>query len=120
VVKQQWKTYDAVVGDMTIIEERLQYVDFTVPYAESGLTMIVPMKTKESAWMFMKPFTWELWMVSYAILIYTMLVVWYLEREPNPEFHGNWKLQLSTAVWFTFSSLFFAHSEYQSQTCHFE
>ncbi|CAI8591057.1 unnamed protein product [Vicia faba] len=105
------KTYDAVIGDMTIIEERLQYVDFTVAYAESGLSMIVPMKSGESAWMFMKPFTWELWLVSGAILIYTMLVVWYLEREPNPEFHGNWKLQLSTAFWFTFSSLFFAHRE---------
>jgi len=92
---------------MTIIEERLPYVDFTVPYAESGLSMIVPMKSGESAWMFMKPFTWELWLVTGAILIYTMFVVWYLERERNPEF------QLSTALWFTFSSLFFAHSEYQ-------
>lgn len=101
---------------MTILEERLQYVDFTVPYAESGLSMIVPAKSEESAWMFMKPFTWELWMVTGAILIYTMLVVWYLEREPNPEFHGNWKSQLSTALWFTFSSLFFAHSKYQYHT----
>ncbi|KAK7332001.1 hypothetical protein VNO80_28747 [Phaseolus coccineus] len=105
------KTYDAVVGDMTILEERLQYVDFTVPYAESGLSMIVPSKSKESAWMFTKPFTWELWMVTGSILIYTMLVVWYLERESNPEFHGNWKSQISTALWFTFSSLFFAHRE---------
>ncbi|KAK8469014.1 hypothetical protein PHAVU_006G179300 [Phaseolus vulgaris] len=105
------KSYDAAVGDMTILEERLQYVDFTVPYAESGLSMIVPSKSKESAWMFTKPFTWELWMVTGSILIYTMLVVWYLERESNPEFHGNWKTQISTALWFTFSSLFFAHRE---------
>ncbi|TKY71790.1 Glutamate receptor 2.7 [Spatholobus suberectus] len=105
------KTYDAVVGDMTILEERLQYVDFTVPYAESGLSMIVPAKSEESAWMFTKPFTLELWMVTGAILIYTMLAVWYLERESNPEFHGNWKSQISTDLWFTFSSLFFAHRE---------
>ncbi|KAK7362750.1 hypothetical protein VNO77_04871 [Canavalia gladiata] len=105
------KTYEAVVGDMTIIAERLQYVDFTVPYAESGLSMIVKEKSKESAWMFMKPFTWQLWTVTVTILIYTMLVVWYLEREPNPEFHGNWKSQISIALMFTFSSLFFAHRE---------
>jgi len=98
---------------MTILEERMQYVDFTVPYAESGLTMVVPSKSKDSAWMFTKPFTWELWMVTGALLIYTMLAVWYLERESNPEFHGNWGSQISTALWFTFSSLFFAHSEYQ-------
>ncbi|XP_047163588.1 glutamate receptor 2.7-like [Vigna umbellata] len=105
------KSYDAVVGDMTILEERMQYVDFTVPYAESGLTMVVPSKSKESAWMFTKPFTWEMWMVTGGILIYTMLAVWYLEREFNPEFHGNWGSQISTALWFTFSSLFFAHRE---------
>ena len=109
-----WKTYEAVVGDITLLADRLQYVDFTVPYAESGLSMIVPSKSEESAWMFMKPFTWQMWVVTAAILIYTMLVVWYLERESNPEFDGNWKSQMSTALWFTFSSLFFAHSEYQS------
>ncbi|MED6195810.1 hypothetical protein PIB30_041525 [Stylosanthes scabra] len=105
------KTYDAVVGDITILEERLPYVDFTVPYAESGLSMLVPAKSEESAWMFTKPFTWQLWTVTGAILIYTMVVVWLLEKEPNPEFHGNWKSQISTALWFTFSSLFFAHRE---------
>ncbi|KAJ7947053.1 Glutamate receptor [Quillaja saponaria] len=105
------KTYDAVVGDMTILAERLQYVDFTLPYAESGLSMIVPAKSRESALMFMKPFTWEMWVVTGAILIYTMLIVWYLEHKSNPEFDGPWKNQISTALWFTFSSLFFAHRE---------
>ncbi|KAK7400648.1 hypothetical protein VNO78_11887 [Psophocarpus tetragonolobus] len=105
------KTYEAVIGDVTIIEERLQYVDFTVPYAESGLSMIVTEKSKESTWMFMKPFTWQMWVATGALLIYTMVVVWYLEREPNPEFHGSWKSQISTALMFTFSSLFFAHRE---------
>jgi ionotropic glutamate receptor len=66
--------------------------------------------------MFMKPFTWQMWAVTGAILIYTMLVVWYLEKEDNEEFQGNWKNQISTSFWFTFSSLFFAHSEYLSNT----
>lgn len=101
---------------MTILAERLQYVDFTVPYAESGLSMIVTEKSEESAWMFMKPFTWQMWVVTGVILIYTMVVVWYLEREDNPEFQGNWKNQIITSFGFTFSSLFFAHSEYPSHT----
>ncbi|XP_057421520.1 glutamate receptor 2.7-like [Lotus japonicus] len=105
------KTYDAVVGDMTILAERMQYVDFTVPYAESGLSMIVKGKSQESALMFLKPFTWQMWAVTGAIMIYTMFVVWFLERGHNPEFHGNWKSQLSTALLFTFSSLFLAHRE---------
>ncbi|BAT74446.1 hypothetical protein LR48_Vigan01g113100 [Vigna angularis] len=105
------KTYDAVVGDVTILEERLRYVDFTVPYAESGLSMIVTEKSEDSTWMFMKPFTWQMWVATGALLLYTMVVVWCLERKPNPEFHGNLKSQISTALMFTFSSLFFAHRE---------
>lgn len=105
------QTYDAVVGDVTILADRAKIVEFTQPYAESGLSMIVPVKTEESAWMFMKPFTWEMWVVTVAILIYTMLVVWLLEHQRNPNFNGTWKSQISTALWFTFCSLFFAHSK---------
>ncbi|KAG6691205.1 hypothetical protein I3842_10G054200 [Carya illinoinensis] len=105
------KTYDAVIGDFTILAERLQYVDFTLPYAESSLVMLVPEKPKWSALMFTVPFTWELWVVTGAMLIYTMLVVWFLEHQSNPEFSGPWTSQISTALWFTVSTLFFAHRE---------
>ncbi|PNT39670.2 hypothetical protein POPTR_004G052500v4 [Populus trichocarpa] len=105
------KTYDAIVGDVTILASRAEKVEFTQPYAESGLSMIVPAKYKESAWMFMKPFTKEMWLVTGAVLIYTMFIVWFLEHHTNPEFNGPWKNQIGTALWFTFSSLYFAHRE---------
>ncbi|KAK8273815.1 hypothetical protein V6Z12_D10G032000 [Gossypium hirsutum] len=105
------KTFDAVVGDITILANRAELVEFTQPYAESGLSMIVPAKSEESAWMFMKPFTWEMWMATGAMLIYTMFIVWFLEHRSNPEFEGTWKTQIGTAMWFTCSSLFFAHRE---------
>ncbi|KAK1383107.1 hypothetical protein POM88_020842 [Heracleum sosnowskyi] len=45
------KTVDAVIGDVTILANRSKYVDFTQPFAESGLTMIVPVKPQaEKAW----------------------------------------------------------------------
>ncbi|KAG6691215.1 hypothetical protein I3842_10G055100 [Carya illinoinensis] len=105
------KTYDAIIGDVTILADRFQHVDFTLPYAESGLAMMVREKTDSSPLMFAKPFTWEMWAVTGAILMYTMLIVWILERQYNPEFNGSWKDQISTALWFTFSSIFFAHRE---------
>ncbi|KAG2683887.1 hypothetical protein I3760_10G054800 [Carya illinoinensis] len=105
------KTYDAIIGDVTILADRFQHVDFTLPYAESGLAMIVPENADCSPLMFAKPFTWELWVVTGAILMYTMLIVWILERQYNPDFNGSWKDQISTALWFTFSSIFFAHRE---------
>lgn len=107
------KTYDAVVGDMTILANRSRIVEFTQPFAESGLSMITPVKSREAykAWLFMKPFTMEMWVVTGVILIYTMFIVWILEHQNNPEFQGSWKDQLGTTLWFTFSSLFFAHKE---------
>ncbi|KAF8038560.1 hypothetical protein BT93_B1179 [Corymbia citriodora subsp. variegata] len=74
--------------------------------------MIVPAKLDtDRALIFMEPFTPMMWIASGGILMYTMLVVWFLEHPINPEFRGPWMNQLSTALWFTFSSLFFAHRE---------
>ncbi|XP_039064671.1 glutamate receptor 2.7-like [Hibiscus syriacus] len=106
------KTYDAAVGDITILARRTDYVEITQPYAVSGLSMIVPVKPEDSAWMFLKPFTTEMWLVTGAILMYTMFIVWFLEHQSNPEFKGPWNNQIGTALWFTFSYLFFGHSKF--------
>ncbi|XP_062095850.1 glutamate receptor 2.9-like [Humulus lupulus] len=104
------KKYDAIAADVTILAKRMKSVDFTQPYAESGLSMVVP-KPKESASMFIKPFTWDMWMASGAIFVYTMFIVWFLEHPTNPEFRGTLKNQLGTSISFTVSSLFFAQKE---------
>ncbi|CAL5346127.1 unnamed protein product [Camellia sinensis] len=107
-----WKTYDAIVGDTTILADRFELVRFTQSFLSSGLPMIVLVKTEEAkASTFIKPFTIEMWIVTALLMIYTMFVVWFLEHQSNPEFRGPWKTQLSTTMWFTFSSLFFSHRE---------
>ena len=40
--------FDAAVGDITIRENRFLSVDFTLPYTESGVFMLVPMKDNEN------------------------------------------------------------------------
>ncbi|KAM7480973.1 hypothetical protein LguiB_005556 [Lonicera macranthoides] len=44
--------FDAVVGDVTIRANRSKYVDFTLPFTESGINMIVPVKDRKAknAW----------------------------------------------------------------------
>ncbi|KAG9133778.1 hypothetical protein Leryth_018379 [Lithospermum erythrorhizon] len=104
-------TYDAVVGDVTILVSRMKDVEFTQPFAESGLSMIVKVKDAPRAWIFLKPFTWNMWIATFAILFYTMFVVWFIEHQSNPEFRGPFRDQLGTAFWFTFSSLFGSHRD---------
>ncbi|PSS24601.1 Glutamate receptor 2.7 like [Actinidia chinensis var. chinensis] len=107
------KTYDAVIGDVTILANRSRYMEFTQPFAESRLTMLVTARPEgEKPWMFLKPFTKELWAATGGILAYTVFIVWLLERKANPEFQGrSWRHQLGTSFWFTYSSLFFAQRE---------
>jgi len=105
------QTYDAIVADVTILAERSRNVSFTQPYTESGLSLIFPAETEDSAWLIMKPFSWEIWIATIGILIYTMIIIWFLEHHLNPEFGGPLKTQISSTMWFAFSSLFFAHSK---------
>ncbi|KAK2447380.1 glutamate receptor 2.7 [Trifolium repens] len=105
------ETYDAVVADMTILADRSRNLSFTQPYTESGLSLMFPVETEDSAWLFMRPFSWEMWIATIGILIYTMIIIWFLEHRLNPEFGGPLKTQISNTLWFAFSSLFSVHRE---------
>ncbi|KAJ4841959.1 hypothetical protein Tsubulata_047652 [Turnera subulata] len=96
--------YDVVVGDITIIFNRSKYVDSTLPFTESGVSMVVPIvdsKTK-NAWVFLKPLTWDLWVTSFCFFIFIGFVVW---------FRGPPSYQAGTSFWFSFSTMVFAQNE---------
>ncbi|PSS07257.1 Glutamate receptor 2.8 like [Actinidia chinensis var. chinensis] len=105
--------YDAVVGDVTIVANRSRFVDFTMPYTESGVAMIVRIEDdgRKNAWIFMKPLTMDLWLTTGAFFIFTGFVVWVLEHRVNKEFRGPPRQQVGMIFWFSFSTLVFAHKE---------
>ncbi|KAF3796308.1 Glutamate receptor 2-7 [Nymphaea thermarum] len=105
--------YDAVVGDVTIIANRSNYVDFTLPYTESGVSLLVPMEAehKKSVFVFSKPLTAELWITSGSFFVFTGLVVWLLEHRINPAFRGTPLEQIGVTFYFAFSTMVFAHKE---------
>ncbi|KAI3753343.1 hypothetical protein L2E82_25394 [Cichorium intybus] len=105
-------TYDAAVGDVTIITNRTRIVDFTQPYMESGLVIVVPVKkSKTSPWAFLQPFTIEMWLVTGGFFLLVGFVVWILEHRLNHEFRGPPSQQIITIFWFSFSTMFFSHRE---------
>ncbi|KAK4753899.1 hypothetical protein SAY87_002003 [Trapa incisa] len=106
--------FDAVVGDTTIVANRSKYVDFTLPYAESGVTMLVAVKDNErrNMWVFLRPLSWDLWQTIGSFFILTGLIIWFLEsRLKNEAFGSSRNEQISTSLWFSFSTLVFAHRE---------
>lgn len=92
---------DAAIGDIAIVTNRTRIVDFTQPYAASGLVVVAPFKKKNTgAWAFLRPFSGLMWMVTSFFFIVVGIVVWILEHRINDEFRGPPKRQLITILWF--------------------
>ncbi|XP_008445297.1 glutamate receptor 2.5-like isoform X2 [Cucumis melo] len=105
--------FDAVVGDITIRANRSSYLDYTLPFTESGVAMVVPMKNskKTNAWVFLKPLTRDLWFVTAFFFVFVAFVIWILEHRVNEQFRGSPLDQLCTSLWYSFSTMVFAHRE---------
>ncbi|XP_030487774.2 glutamate receptor 2.7 isoform X1 [Cannabis sativa] len=108
-----YRRFDAVVGDTTIRANRSLYVDFTLPYTESGVSFIVPIRDRrrKSAWVFLKPLTLDLWVTSACFFIFIGFVVWILEHRINDDFRGPPSHQISRSFLFSLSTIVFAHKE---------
>ncbi|GAV64037.1 Lig_chan domain-containing protein/SBP_bac_3 domain-containing protein/ANF_receptor domain-containing protein, partial [Cephalotus follicularis] len=99
--------FDAVVGDVAVVSRRYQHAEFTQPYTESGLVMIVPVRSRDSrAWLFMKPFTKAMWALTAAITVYNGFVVWLIEKKHYPELRGSAVNQIGTLISLSFTTLF--------------
>ncbi|PIN03071.1 hypothetical protein CDL12_24409 [Handroanthus impetiginosus] len=103
--------YDAVAGDVTIVANRSQFVDFTLPFTESGVSMVVPIKDYKSknAWVFLKPLTWELWLTSFCSFVFLGFLIWILEHRINEDFRGPPWHQVGMIFWFAFSTMVFSN-----------
>ncbi|KAL0357245.1 UNVERIFIED_CONTAM: Glutamate receptor 3.2 [Sesamum calycinum] len=92
--------FDAVVGDVAIVTNRTKIVDFTQPYIESGLVLVVPVrKLNSSPWAFLRPFTLSMWAVTGAFFLIVGGVIWILEHRINDDFRGPPKKQFITILW---------------------
>ncbi|KAG8640629.1 hypothetical protein MANES_13G070500v8 [Manihot esculenta] len=104
--------FDAAVGDIAIVTNRTKIVDFSQPYAATGLVIVAPVRnSKSSAWVFLKPFTVEMWCVTAASFVMIAVVIWILEHRVNDEFRGPPRRQIVTMFMFSFSTLFKTNQE---------
>ncbi|KAL4589042.1 hypothetical protein LXL04_001944 [Taraxacum kok-saghyz] len=102
------ENFDAIAGDVTIVSRRHEYVDFTQPYTESGLDMIVPIRSKLSnqPWLFMKPFSEKMWWLIAAITLYNGFIIWLIEKNHNKYLRGTIITQIGIIIWLSFTTLF--------------
>jgi ionotropic glutamate receptor len=99
------KIIDGVAGDTTIIFNRTSFVDFTLPYTESGVTMLVSNKQRKSMWVVVKPFSWDLWLAMVIVSIFIGLVLMILERHnTNDSASASPKWSVGTLFWLPMAS----------------
>ncbi|KAJ6433515.1 hypothetical protein OIU84_017244 [Salix udensis] len=107
------QNFDAVVADTAIVAKRFQSGDFSQPYADPGLQMLIIVRTKNinKAWLFTKPFTTSMWITIGIINIYNGFVVWLIERndERNRDAEirrGSLLKQIGYMLYSAFKTLF--------------
>ncbi|KAB5530022.1 hypothetical protein DKX38_020103 [Salix brachista] len=107
------QNYDAVVADTAIVAKRFQCGEFSQPYADSGLQMLIIVRTKNinRAWLFTKPFSTSMWITIGIINIYNGFVVWLIERndERNRDAEirrGSLLKQIGYMLYSAFKTLF--------------
>ncbi|XP_076882545.1 glutamate receptor 2.8-like [Bidens hawaiensis] len=100
------KKFDAVVGDVSVISRRYQYAEFTHPYTETGLMMVVPVISYHEQWLFMKPFTFGMWALTIVVYIYNGFVLWLIERKHSHELQGSALNQAGILLCLSFTRLF--------------
>ncbi|KAK8602001.1 hypothetical protein V6N12_051823 [Hibiscus sabdariffa] len=96
------KKIDAAIGDMSIVASRSSCVDFTLPYLESGVAMLIKVRhdSSKDMWIFLKPLSLDLWLVIIFLGIFIGIVVRVLEHRENIEFNGSPGNQLSRILMF--------------------
>jgi glutamate receptor, ionotropic, plant len=89
-----------IIGDITIRYNRTLYADFSVPYTESGVAMIVPVKEAASrnSLIFLRPLTVDLWFACFAFFVYTGIVILILEPKIRRSLGSSISGHLGTIV----------------------
>ncbi|XP_043693521.1 glutamate receptor 3.7-like [Telopea speciosissima] len=105
--------FDGAVGDITIFTNRTKTADFTQPYVVTGLVIVAPIK-KSSAWVYLRPFTVEMWCTTTAFFVLIGVVIWILEHRINNDFRGPPRRHLITMLLFSFSTPFKTKQETMS------
>ncbi|KAL8458827.1 hypothetical protein ACS0TY_036363 [Phlomoides rotata] len=105
--------FDEMVRDVTVTANRSEFADFTIPFTESGVVTIVPIRdnNRKNTRIFMKPLTTSLWLIIIAFFIIIGFVIWVLEHRVNEEFRGPPLQQVGMMFSFSFSTLVFTQRE---------
>ncbi|XP_042504451.1 glutamate receptor 3.7-like isoform X2 [Macadamia integrifolia] len=77
------------------------------------LVIVAPLR-KSSAWIYLRPFTVEMWCTTAAFFVLIGVIIWILEHRINKHFRGPARQHLITMLLFSFSTPFKTKQETMS------
>ncbi|CAF4012903.1 unnamed protein product [Rotaria sordida] len=86
MVAENNSQWDISISDTRITTNRLDSVDFSVPIHENTIRVIIRDNSYSSAFSlfsFLSPFTWDVWLVLAALIIYSGVLLYYFEQKSN-------------------------------------
>jgi polar amino acid transport system substrate-binding protein len=101
---------DVAVGALSITAERERFIDFSHPFYESGLQILVGAQGPASTWSVVKGFLKPQLVKTIGILLLALLTIshllWLLERNRSPEaFPPRYKNGIVESMWWSLSIL---------------
>lgn len=100
---------DVAVAAISITSDREKLIDFSTPYYESGLQILVGSGPSSSASALMNLFTWDfarlLGVLALALLVSSHLLWWFERRRNEGDFPVSYKHGVWESLWWTSSVL---------------
>ncbi|UJR06934.1 hypothetical protein I4U23_011223 [Adineta vaga] len=111
--------YDIVIADVAITSKRRHIVDFSDPIFVSTLRIMIRKETNVNIDLlsYLKPFSYNLWLLILASIIYATILFYILERSENDELKNRSIISaLAMSFWFAFSTFVGYGSDFQVKT----
>ena len=74
---------DIAIADLTITDERLRVVDFTYPFMEIGVGVLVRVDRQgvtQGIWAFLQPVAPQLWIITFLAISFMGVLFWAMEK----------------------------------------
>ncbi|CAF4098787.1 unnamed protein product, partial [Rotaria sordida] len=111
--------YDIVIGDVTVTATRRKFVDFSNTIFDNSLRIIIRKTTDVNIdlFSFLKPFSWNLWLLLLCTLIYAGILIYIIERQDNETLQNQSILsQIAMYVWYSFGNIVGYGVEFHTNT----
>jgi polar amino acid transport system substrate-binding protein len=96
---------DVAIAGISITAERERLIDYSHPYFESNLKLMIPTGTRELRTVrqvfgaFFSPAVWRISVVFFGLILVVAHIIWLVDRGRNADFPSNYLVGIWESIW---------------------